>query len=1214
MLSTLFSIITSRLLWGFAGISALAFIIWMIGPLVAIGDYRPLEPELNRIITIAVIYLIWVLCRIVPRIYSAWFNRKLLSNLRASEQTPADDADAKAEPQQDQLLAQRFDEAAQLLKKARFAPGQGDKHRWMTRFSRQYLYQLPWYVIIGAPGAGKTTALVNSGLHFPLADRFGKSALRGVGGTRNCDWWFTNDAVLLDTAGRYTTQESQREEDAGEWKSFVNLLKKYRTRQPINGVMVTISVADLMTESAEARNAQASALRKRLIELHEQLGIHFPVYVMVTKTDLLNGFMAYFSGFDKAQRDQIWGFTFPYERSRQPDFNLSGEFEQQYTLLQQRLDAALPDTLLVEHDARQRSESYLFPQEFAALRPLLAQYLDVVFATSSFETRFTPRGIYFTSGTQEGLPFDRVMGELNRYLQLPSNGAQGNGGQTSWDSVNDEAPIPAAKGQSFFLKETLESVIFQESGLAGSNRWWEYRNRALHWAGYIGLALVLVILGIFWFTSYGNNKAYLAEVSAKAPSVERQGQGLTQLDSGDMFALLPFLNSVLHLPDSQNFSLDDPPFTYRMGLYRGDQVSDASNALYQKTLKELLLPQVAQQIATTLRNDNHSDADFSYEALKAYQMLYLPKQYDGKFLRAWVMLNLQRNLPQGSTKKQLQQLEWHLSQLLDGQIQASPYARDEALVTQAQAAINRAPLSQRVYGRLKRLLLNQTEIKPVRLVDLAGPQTELAFSRKSGKPVTDGIPGLFTPQGYWKAFDSNIDKVTDTLRQEDVWVLNTQTPEQKSADLTKTVRQLYMQDFIDVWDELLADIQLAHIGNLTQRISSARLLSGNPSPMRNLLVNVGKNVTLREEKDAEEARSLADKAGESINQSANRTLEALFTNRTNNADGDVSAQPEQVVMAHFAPLLELAQGQGEGSKAIVFDGVLKQVDELYSYLTAVQGAANSGMSAPPSDVIPRLQAESGRLPTPFKQMLLSLAIGASSDTQRKEMENVKKRISFEVGSFCRQAIAGRYPLSSRSQRDVTPDDLARMFAPNSGLMDSFFRDNLQGKVDTTRANWRFTPGVDGKTLPGGEGILRSFQQAQRIRDAFFANGTATPSYRVTVRPVRMDNDILNMTLDIDGQLFKYSHGPLVPLVVSWPGTRNTNQVHLQLALANGTTASRLTSGPWALNRMVDMASLSAGGSSLSRQATFNLDGHRVTLEFTANSIRNPFQLPAFSCP
>ncbi len=365
--------------------------------------------------------------------------------------------------------------------------------------------------------------------------------------------------------------------------------------------------------------------------------------------------------------------------------------------------------------------------------------------------------------------------------------------------------------------------------------------------------------------------------------------------------------------------------------------------------------------------------------------------------------------------------------------------------------------------------------------------------------------------------------MTDTLRKEDVWVLNSQTPEQKSADLTKTIRQLYMQDFISAWDELLGDIQLANIGNLTQRISSARLLSGNPSPMRNLLVNVSKNVTLRDEKSDADSRSLLAKTEDRLNQNANRTLEALFTNRPANADGDVSAQPEQLVMAHFAPLLELAQSQGEGNKAIPFDSVLKQVDELYSYLTAVQGAANSGMSAPPSDIIPRLQAESGRLPVPFKQMLLSLAIGASSDTQRKEMENVKKRISFEVGSFCRQAIAGRYPLVARARQEVTPDDLARMFAPNSGLMDSFFRDNLQGKVDTTRANWRFTPGVDGKTLPGGEGILRSFQQAQRIRDAFFANGTATPSYRVTVRPVRMDNDILNLTLDIDGQLFKYSH-------------------------------------------------------------------------------------------
>ena len=63
-------------------------------------------------------------------------------------------------------------------------------------------------MIIGPPGSGKTTALINSGLKFPLARGATPEAVAGVGGTRYCDWWFTEDAVLIDTAGRYTTQDS----------------------------------------------------------------------------------------------------------------------------------------------------------------------------------------------------------------------------------------------------------------------------------------------------------------------------------------------------------------------------------------------------------------------------------------------------------------------------------------------------------------------------------------------------------------------------------------------------------------------------------------------------------------------------------------------------------------------------------------------------------------------------------------------------------------------------------------------------------------------------------------------------------------------------------------------------------------------------------------------------------------------------------------------
>ena len=97
---------------------------------------------------------------------------------------------------------------------------------------------MPWYVIIGPPAAGKTTALRQSGLDFPfdLTDD-----LQGVGGTRNCDWFFTEDAVLIDTAGRYVLQESQPEVDAAEWLGFLDLLKKHRGRRALNGVIVALS-------------------------------------------------------------------------------------------------------------------------------------------------------------------------------------------------------------------------------------------------------------------------------------------------------------------------------------------------------------------------------------------------------------------------------------------------------------------------------------------------------------------------------------------------------------------------------------------------------------------------------------------------------------------------------------------------------------------------------------------------------------------------------------------------------------------------------------------------------------------------------------------------------------------------------------------------------------------------------------------------------------
>ncbi len=105
---------------------------------------------------------------------------------------------------------------------------------------KKALYALPWYTIIGPPGSGKSTALRNSGLQFPYLSASG-GGVRGLGGTRNCDWWMTSEAVILDTAGRWTSED----EDRDEWLAFLDLTKRFRPKKPLNGIIAAVSVGDL---------------------------------------------------------------------------------------------------------------------------------------------------------------------------------------------------------------------------------------------------------------------------------------------------------------------------------------------------------------------------------------------------------------------------------------------------------------------------------------------------------------------------------------------------------------------------------------------------------------------------------------------------------------------------------------------------------------------------------------------------------------------------------------------------------------------------------------------------------------------------------------------------------------------------------------------------------------------------------------------------------
>ncbi|MDC9592077.1 type VI secretion system membrane subunit TssM [Xenorhabdus sp. IM139775] len=1217
MLNAILAIFTRRLIVSFLGITAVSAIIWFIGPITAIGNTIPFESSTVRIVIIASLYLIWLFIQLASHLYQTWLNKNPAPPLNGSndENAPLQYAQGS--------LPEHFSDALQLLKNAYFyGLNTQYKPRWKP-FNRQYLYQLPWYVLIGAPHSGKTTILANSGLHFPLADHFNTLTPNSIKGTDSCDWWFTGNAVLLDTSGRYTTQDTLHEQDAREWKCFIDLLKKYRTRQPLNGVIVTISVEDLFNPSKKALDQHAYLLRRRLSELHTQCKIQFPIYVIITKADQLKGFSAYFSHFDKAQRDQIWGFNFPWNKT---DWDLNAVFEQQYRLLQERLDAELPHILLHLNAPRQCAESYLFPQQFAALQPLIAQYLETAFAKSGFDIPYSPRGLYFSSGTQEGAPFDKVMEKFNHDLQLPTDN---DSSSLSWGNVPSSDPTAAP--DAYFLKNLLEN-IFQEAGLASQNRWWVYRNRLLRGLGYTILVVILGLIISLFFISYNNNKNYLMEVQDKIFPILSQAAELKKSTNDiDIYTPLPILNKVADLRKSQFFSLDDPPWSYQMGLYRGEQINNASLTLYTEALQTLLLPQVVSLITSQLRQDNGTNTDNIYNILKAYQMLCQAQHYDGQFLHHWVMQYLQAHSTFTISQTQLHQIDGHLSQLLESQVVTSPYLCDNQLIRQKQILLSNISPAQLVYTHLKQALLDNADLPPVNLATLAGPDAGLIFSRINGTPITRDISGMFTPAGYQMGTGKKLNTLIDKLYSQNTWILghytgidntgvhNTGVPDtetQTPKEINLLVRQFYIRDYIEQWDSFLADIHLNNIDNLGQRANIIQLLASDSSPMRNLLINISKNVNLDEGLNA---GKLDKKIGNLVSRQSGaltKTVSDQLLPENN------QLTPEQILKDHFAQIVALTKSSDDKNKNIPFDNILSQIGKLHEYLNSVQNAANMGIPAPPDKIITQLQTTAAHLPVPFNNIISSLAVGASSDTQSSNVKSLNQQLNADVRSFCQQAIANRYPLTQQAmgdiKNDIKPDDMARMFAPQTGIMDSFFQKNLMGKVDTSHANWRFIPGMDGKALPGNESFLKPFQQARIIRDTLFSSGSNIPSFRVIVRTMGMDKEILSMILDVDGQQLQYSHGPQVSQLLNWPGPNGNNQVRIQLNLEDGTTASLITSGPWALNRLIDHEQFAtrnpATDNNVKRSVTFKIQGHHISLEFIPNSIFSPFQLPHFTCP
>lgn len=1195
----IFGFLTHPLLLAIIGLCAAAAIIWFVGPLIAIDRFRPLESETVRWIAIAALVSLWLLKKLWALVKAKRLNAQLMDGLLAKAPKAAPAAPTPAE-EEVATLNKRFEEAIEVLKKVRLSaagkkPGISDL---VALSGRQYLYQLPWYIFIGAPGSGKTTALINSGLQFPLADKFGTASIRGVGGTRNCDWWFTDEAVLLDTAGRYTTQESDREVDSAAWQGFLQLLKQSRPRRPINGVLLTVSVADLLQQSSAERDAQADAVRARLQELHESFQIRFPIYVLVTKADLLAGFTEFFADLGKEERAQIWGTTFAYDPDSKvmPLAAFGAEFDQ----LEQRLLDRLPARLQAERDPARCAQIFAFTQQLGILRPMLIAFLERVFAASRYEEAPLIRGVYFTSGTQEGSPIDRVIGALARSF-----------------GVERRLPAPpAGSGRSFFITRLLRDVVFREQGLAGTNLRWERRRNLLQWSGYALAVALLVGAVAAWMTSYSRNTAYVTEVEARLPAIAQQIEGLPRAGrSADVVALMPVLDAVRQVTITPAIA-NGVPLSMGFGMFQGDKLGAAAEQSYGRLLDQAFLPRLALRIEEQLRSANANNLEFAYEALKAYLMLNDGTRFDADALKAWIRFDWERSLPRDTTQEQRAALDAHLDALFARGAPASPVPADQNLIASVRNMLARYPLANRVYSRLKREGVGR-DIPEFTIARAGGPSAPLVFTRLSGQPLTKGVAGLFTYDGYHKAFKREAERVANQLADEEPWVLGQKDPgvigrladPAARARLTEDVRRLYLNDYARTWEEFLNDVKLVRPGDLQQTIDVARLLSAPDNPLVPFLRAASRETTLIK---PESEKSVADKAADRLAQESRR-LSTIF-----GPDTQAPAAPadvvENIVDRRFEALRRYVTSSAPGQPAPV-DAAVALMGDLHTLLNATDTALKAKTALPPSDVPNKVKAQAPGMPEPLRSVVQTLADVSARLAGGAIVANTNEAIQTQVGDFCRQAIAGRYPLVRSSTRDATQDDFATLFAPG-GKMDQFFQQNLAPLVDTSTTPWSFRRIND--VAIGGPAALVQFQRAQKIREVFFPTGGRTPGLKLEFKPIEMDATIDQFILDVDGQLVRYSHGPQVPQSVVWPGPRGSTQVRVQIQPAGPTGVSGITTeGPWALFRLFDKVAIAPTAQPERFNVTFTVDGRRAQFEVTANSVQNPFrlrELEQFQCP
>ncbi|EJE8153199.1 type VI secretion system membrane subunit TssM [Vibrio alginolyticus] len=1161
-------IFTQRWFLGLIGVAACSIFIWVVGPLITIAGYEPLKSDFQRLVTILVLVLLWAIFNVTKQ-----HKQKVKEDESIQTLLEVDSQSDKEAASEIDLMRERIEQAVKVVTK--------------THKGKRSLYDLPWYVLIGPPGTGKTTVLKQSGLEFPLGDSLGSDSIAGVGGTRHCDWWFANKAVLIDTAGRYTTQDSQEKVDSKAWHGFLGLLKKYRTQRPINGAIVTISLASVMSQTRTERSLHARAIKSRLQELKNQLGMQFPIYVLLTKMDLVAGFNEFFADLSKEEREELFGFMFP--REVDDERGVISLFNKEFHGMLERLDARMLRILETEDDLDKRALIFEFPKQLRVLQANLDEFLAEIFAQNSFEEPALIRGVFMLSSVQEGLPVDKLMNESTNGLGL-----------------NRLALAKSQTGShSYFVKNLFDKVIFKEQLLGTVNRHYQKQSGWMRRGVYIGCTTLLLGASALWFMSYKWNSQLIVDTNEQASHIDAL-IGAQSLDfEADIVSAVETLDRLMTLPLGKQSNYGDADSVKRFGLYQGDKVSQAANNAYSDALTQFFAPLLLDSLVSEMES-NQQHREYLYETLKTYLMLFNPDKYQQDEVLAWFNFYFERQYPGELNADLRRRLLQHTQYLLGNDGQGFTY--NTAAVTSAREVLTQMSLPERAYQRMK-IQFSKSHVPSFRLTDVLGPKGLEQFERASGKPLSQGISGFYTYNGFHSIFQIQINRTVKSLMEEN-WVygddLKAHEIDQDSA--IQGVQSRYYQDYVNEWKTLIEDIQLKQAPSLELATEQARVLSGVERPIESLLRAIQKEVALSKVSLSENQKAASEVVG--------KVAKVKFSNTADRLDmylpeenGFNVALPGKEVESHFSEILRLGEQD--------FDDIQQAMVNLRSYLSDLSSSGNNQKIAYKSildgtvtqDVAASFARAKELLPRPFNQWLGELSQESVKFAESGSKDHLNQLWVTQVVRPYQRTIAGRYPFEPNASREVRLKDFKRFFG-YGGTLDAFFQEYLEPFVDTSKSRWRLEKeiGVRPETL-------MVFQRAQRIRQSFFESDN---SLRVEfgMKPVYLDQHITRFVLELGGQDLVYKHGPARAKSLSWPAGQDQTRIVFTPPESKREIAHTYE-GEWGIFKLLDQSLKARPESRKDNIVMIDLKGNKVQLELIPSSAINPFwsnEMERFRCP